>query len=170
MRMILLVILILVNSCATIPSNSPTLKESQKITKHIDVIQEERAESLPIPTQKNYSNFYLSKPNFIYTAGVPIERIINILKPINPEYFEGVSRIEFINTNKFISSSKDGWYYADIRSIRIFVDYESDEFLRRVVMHESKHHYCYQKSGNPEPLHLGCFLDTPIDKEYGFIK
>ena len=159
-----LLFLVLVNACAA-TVNSPALQQSPRIVEHIDIIQEEKIELPPIPSQKNYSNFYLSKSNFIYTAGVPLERIINILKPINPIYFEGIARIEFVKTNKFISNSRDGWYYSDSKSIRIFVDYESDEFLRRVVLHELKHHYCYTNFNNVEINHQGCFLNTPIDKE-----
>lgn len=187
MRMIIisLLFLLFVNACAKSPVNSPALQESKKIVEHIDIIQEETAN--PIQTQNDYSQFYLGKSNFIYTAGVPIDRIINILKPINPEYFEGVERIEFIKTNKFWSNSKDGWYYSDSRSIRIFVDYESDEFLTRVALHELKHNYCLTKErdsfnkcieknlDNSESWDYcyhdeGCFLNTPIDKEYGFIQ
>ena len=194
MRMVsFLLFLILINACAKSPVNSPALQETPRIVKHIDIIQEERIESPPILVQKNYSSFYLSKSNFIYTAGVPIEKIINILKPINPEYFEGVTEIDFIKTNKFISNSKDGWYYYDSKSIKIFVDYESNEFLTRTILHELKHHYCLTKEMDSFEKCLkensnmtygfdnvelwdycyhdeGCFLNTSIDEEYGFVQ
>ena len=114
MRGIFLIIILLVNSCASLPVDSPTFKDTS-IIKHIDIIEE--VTETPILTQKNYSSFYTRKSNFIYTAGVPTERIISILSPINQKYFDGVSRIEFIKTNKFISNSKDGWYYSDSKSI-----------------------------------------------------
>jgi len=73
---ICLIILILANGCAALPSNSPAYQESKRIVEHIDIIQEERVELPPIKVQKNYSSFYLSKSNFIYTAGVPIDRFL----------------------------------------------------------------------------------------------
>lgn len=166
----LILAIIFVNSCYKTSINPPALQESPRIVEHIDIIQEERIESPPILIQKDYSSFYLSKSNFIYTAGVPIERIIIILKFINPKYFEGVAKIEFIKTNKIWSNSKDGWYYSGSRSIRIFDGDESDEFLTRVVLHELKHHWCYINFNNVEINHQGCFLNTPIDNEYGIIK
>lgn len=193
MRMIsFLLFLFLVSACYQTQESSPAFEKSPRIVEHFDIIKEERIE-LPIPTQKDYSSFYLSKSNFIYTAGVPIEKIISILKPINPEYFKGITRIEFVKINKFISNSKDGWYYSDNRSIRIFVDNEGDEFLTRNVLHEIKHYYCLTKERDSFNRCLeannqmsdgfdneklfnycyhkeGCFLNTPIDEEYGFIR
>lgn len=41
------------------------------------------------------------------------------------------------------------------------------------LLHELKHHYCYLNKyywNNTNQSHQGCFLDTPIDKKFGYIE
>jgi len=176
-------------------NNTSLNLESQKVAQNQYNNKIKQSDNLTIEDKNlikktiyNYSNY-----KFIYTYGIDKERIITIVSTINPVYFEGVSMIEFVKTNKFWSNSKDGWYYPDSKSIRIFVDYEGDEFIERIILHELSHAHCFTKERESFDKCLkenskmtdgfdnaklwdycyhdeGCFLNTPIDKEYGFIK
>ena len=118
---------------------------------------------------------WMYEPNAsaVYSVAVSIERIINILTPINPEYFNGVNEIIFIYSNKEVSNSKDGLYTTDSKSIKVYIYKEADSFHTRTTLHELKHHHCnIQNEFNIEEQfeHQGCFLDTSVDKEYGFVR
>ena len=140
----------------------------------------------------NYEDY-----DFIHTYGVEKERIINIISTINPKYFEGVNVLEVINSKCRLDGCGgriDCYYYSDIVKIKCRIDFESDEWIKRNILHELKHHYCLNQERenfdsclkeNPNKIITdgfdnsrlwdycyhdeGCFLDTPIDQEYGFI-
>lgn len=113
----------------------------------------------------NYKNF-----NFIHTTeGVDREKIIGIVRTINPDYFNGISELEVIYSNPEARlDDKGGWYYSDNNKITIYDYNYSSGLLYGMILHELKHHYCWLKF--KDLSHDKCFLDTPIDKEYGQIK
>jgi len=128
----------------------------------------ENAESLQI---KNYSNYYHNL-NILRVYGIDKDRISKIIYSINPIYFEELELIEAIHSKSELRQ-KAGMYYPDSGKITLYIDWESDEWIKHNLLHELKHHYCYTnnyKWNSTEEAHQGCFFDTPIDKEYGFIR
>ena len=136
----------------------------------------------------DYDNF-----DFIHTYGVDKERVISIVSTINSAYFKGINDLEVIHGKFRLNNEADCYYYSDNAKIRCRIDFESDEWLKRKILHELKHHYCLTKeresfsycikenAGMTDGFNNtklwdycyhdeGCFLDTPIDKEYGFIR
>lgn len=89
----------------------------------------------------------------------------NIINSIDPTYFKDIKRISFIK-------SSNGWYrqgfYVPPGLIDVYViPNTSEEYTRSKLLHELKHHYCWKTEKSLS--HTGCFLNTPIDKEYGKI-
>ena len=80
---------------------------------------------------------------------------------LNPKYLEGLSKIKVMIMN-------DCGHFDEISltegviTLNPLCKNKSYWFLS-----ELKHLWCYTHTGNLEPTHQGCFLDTPIDKEYG---
>ena len=184
----LLIFLLLLSSCIrqntnnNIPVNSdvsPHASQSHESYKNAEVI---------IPNFK----WEYNDTSFINVYGVEKERIINIISEINPIHFEGISTLEVIYSKAH--GNADCWYYSDNSKIKCYIDYQGDEWLKRNILHELKHNFCLTKERddfdnclkhNPNKIITdgfdnsrlwdycyhdeGCFLSTPIDKEYGFI-
>ena len=121
-----------------------------------------------ISQQTDYSQYYHNL-NILRVYGVDRERIAKIIYSINPQYFEGISAIDAINSKQELRQ-RNGVYYPDSQKITLYIEWESDEWLKYNLLHELKHHYCYITTSNAEYNHTGCFLNTPIDREYGFIQ
>ena len=160
------------------------------IPEEIDV--KEHAPTLKVLNKDKWDkSFYTDK---IRLSGVNESYAIGIIEDINPKYLDGINILEFRHGNPSYRSY-DGVYYSDSRKIVVYVyDTEWKSYYRRVVLHELKHHYCLTKERNlfnncikSKPIaadgfthnselwdycyhEQGCFLNTPIDKEYGFIK
>ena len=131
--------------------------------------EESSTQPLPEYVQPiDYSQYYHNL-NILRAYGVDKERISKIIYSINPQYFEGIKGIDVINSKQELRQ-KNGVYYPDSQKIVLYIDWESDEWLKMNMLHELKHHYCYMTTSNAEYNHTGCFLNTPIDKEYGFIQ
>lgn len=166
-------------------SNLPSKISGNVVLNAIEKIQEKKQEMKIY----NYSNY-----DFIRTHDYSKEKIIEIVKTINPIYFEGVKELEVIHTNKQATQyPEDGWYYSDNNHIRIMEWGQSEASIKRTILHELKHHYCLTKerqdfddcikinSGMSDGFDnaklwdycyhkTGCFLNTPIDEEYRFIR
>lgn len=130
---------------------SSILKEAINISENITLLNADYA----------YDNF-----DFIKAYGINKERIIKIVTAINPKYFKGINEMEVIHSKKQDARRQaDGWYYLDSSKITIYTYDESDGYIAGIILHELKHHYCWV---NQQDLsHNKCFLDTPLDKEYG---
>lgn len=121
----------------------------------------------PHPYQRDYSSYY-QHPNFkISTYGVDSQRIINILSSINPIFFNDISEIKFVYSNKdeLMKSGthdKNGFYVYDSKSIEIYAFDEGDEYIRSIIIHELTHHYCWNIKNEKTDNHPGCFLTAPI--------
>ena len=96
----------------------------------------------------------------IKTYGVDNERVLNITSTINPKHFEGVSQLQIIySKSKFLTA--DCWYYTN-KKITCYIDWQSDEWLKRNILHEISHHKCFIKEGYmsiDNINHIGCFQD-----------
>ena len=113
----------------------------------------------------SYNNSF----NNIYVYGVDRQRIKSLINGINPDYFAGLNQIEVIHSKKQDAlRAADGWYYPDNAKIAIYIYDESDGWVLGLLLHELKHHYCWNKE--KDLGHDKCFLDTPIDKEYGIVR
>lgn len=140
-------------------SNLPSKISGNVVLNAIEKLQEKKQEIKIY----NYSNY-----DFITTYGYSKEKIIEIVKTINPVYFEGVRELEVIHTNKQVTKyPEDGWYFTSNNKIQIMEFGQSEDYIKRMILHELKHHFCYINHG--EISHTDCFLSTPIDDEYGFI-
>ena len=185
MRIIFLVLIILitaliVTACAN-PQNQqqPPMRNNVKIN-NIE-IQKEIIHPTPIPQTMIYKNNF----NKIQTYGINKTRIKTIISGMNPEYFNDLNLLEVIYSNSQATKSNiNGMYYSDNKQITLWVYDESDNYIRYLILHELKHHYCLTKERDDFDRCLklnnqmwdycyhneGCFLNTPIDKEYGIIK
>ena len=140
-----------------------------------------------IPQYTIYNNNF----DKIEVYGIDKTRIQTILKDMNPKHFEKLGLIQFIYSNRQVTKSEiNGMYYPDNKQITLWIQNESDGYVRYLVLHELKHHYCltnekenFDRCIKENKLnifdnaklfdycyHKGCFLDTPIDKEYGYLK
>lgn len=88
---------------------------------------------------------------------------------VNPDYLKGVEFIKFA----FNPAGACGYFNYNY----ILINYGNPECewqplqnKSKVFLHEVKHNYCYTTTGDVEFEHKGCFLSTPIDEEYGFIR
>lgn len=135
----------------------------------------------PVITAQNKDNFVHNDYSSFYTnnviiilQGIDNTRMLNILSPINPSYFNGVKSITFIYSNPDANYGNVGAFYnSNDKSIIVYVYKFSDYFYTREVLHELKHHYCFINNhtwANVEESHQGCFLHTPLDDEFGFVK
>lgn len=134
----------------------------------------------------DYKDYYKNF-DILHVYGVNKQRILNIIYTINPKYFEKLNDMSFVYSNKNVIKSAgtynhDG-FYAPL-TIQIYVYNETDAQINYIILHELKHHWCYMNkngeinnglgfynvNGKSYYTHGGCFLDTPLDKEYGFIK
>lgn len=148
--------------------------------KSIEVVKAEHSVQYPVNETPVFLDNFSPKIDFreayedfniLRTYGVEKEKMMGIIYKINPIYFDKLNEIEVIYSNRdALNSNIGGWYYVDSRKITIYYYNEGDEFVKHIILHELKHHYCNIKNGNAEINHQGCFLDTPIDKEYGYIK
>lgn len=113
-----------------------------------------------------YDNF-----DFVSVYGVDKQRMTNIITTINPKYFDRIQNIRFIYSNKDAMSNSgtqiQSNYNQYTNKITIYVYDELDHIIKIMILHELKHHYCWQTANDIS--HDKCFLNTPIDKEYGFI-
>ena len=172
MLILLFVIIgISLSSCASSKTYTPVSTTSQKpiLLETPEINTEIEQANVSQYTQYNFKGDY-NNFDFIYTYGVDKERIINIISSITPKYFDGISELEVIYSN---SESIRGWYYPDNAKITIYDFNYGDSFIRRNILHELKHHYCWTKGytwNTIEESHQGCFLHTPIDDEFGFVK
>lgn len=116
--------------------------------------------------------------SFIHFYGdVDKEKIMNLIYSINYSYFEGVTSLDIIKT-KFNILQNAGVYtenalYIPIDKsrgqIRWYIENEDNQITKHDILHELKHHYCWingDRWNSIEEAHQGCFLNTPIDKEY----
>ena len=158
-----IILIFLIVSCS--PS-IPSIKGEDAPAAFDTPLERQFASPPPEKPQRNYSNNY-THPNFIISDyGVGYEKIISILSPINPMFFNGVNKIEFIYSNKD-ELKKSGYdvnalYVYDSRFIVVYVFDESDEVIKKFVIHELKHHYCWNVMNETTTEHLGCFLTAPI--------
>lgn len=133
--------------------------------------------NITIPTidiNRDYRNYY---QNFtiLYTYGVDKQRMMNIIYTINPTYFKNLREFEVIYSNKDAlriggTYNGNGKYFPDNYKISLYVYDESDNYVKNLLLHELKHHWCWINKQEVNFDHQGCFLDTPIDEEYGYIK
>ena len=113
---------------------------------------------------------YINDFNSIQTTdGISIVRIKAIVSDLKLEYFKGLNVLQIVYSNPETRLNQaNGMYYTGHAQITLWIYNESDGYIRYLLLHELKHHYCWQFDKSYS--HDGCFLDTPIDKEYGFIK
>ena len=87
------------------------------------------------------------------------------LPSLNVNYLQGMDSIEITynyNCGHFDETS--------MQNGKMIIAINCDGNKTLIFLHESKHLFCYRNTGNLEPSHQGCFLNTPIDREYGFIR
>lgn len=107
--------------------------------------------------------------NKLKVYGVEKDYALSILQEINPIYFDDLNYINFIYSNPDYRVIK-GIYYPNNREITIYVyDLEWKPYYKYLTLHELKHHWCWINKQEITLNHQGCFLNTSIDKEYGFI-
>ena len=111
-----------------------------------------------------------SKP-IIVNHGVNQTKINIVLNSINQSYINDLQSIEFVYSNPKYRTM-DG-FYTPYNIVLYDYNYPVSR-LSTNLKHEAKHHYCMKQDGGYVSVdamkHIGCFLNTPIDKEYGFIK
>jgi hypothetical protein len=106
----------------------------------------------------------------VSSYGVDKGRVEKVISSIDVKYFTGVKKISFFPKSPKSLSRTDGFYSPGGYITLYDSGYPNIQILRNVLLHELKHHYCYTKSKNLDPVHTGCFLSTPIDKQYGYIR
>ena len=144
-----------ISSAAVIGSAAPNVAATAAAE---DIISEEKAAL--------QANLYSNNFDKIEVYGIDEERIKSIIAGINPKYFEELKLLQMIHSNRQATGSDvNGMYYPDSKQITLWLFDESDGYIRYLLLHELKHHHC-----NPDITHSNCFLNTPIDEEYGFIK
>lgn len=155
-------------SCSASKSQIISDDVSEQVIKETILMDDTTIETQPIPTQPySLDKLFSLKLELI---GVNESYAINLLESINPEYFEGLNKITFMYSHPDYREV-NGWYYTDSKEIMIYMyDWEWRDYYKRTVIHEIKHHWCNINTGNGEITHMGCFLNTPIDQEYGYIK
>ena len=104
----------------------------------------------------------------IKNYGVPQEIIDNSMS-INCQYFENIQLIEWYNTSKWELQTNHGYEIFQSNNIKIYWRDDSHINYQKLMLHELKHAWCWNNQHEMTTTHKGCFLDTPIDKEYGFI-
>ena len=112
----------------------------------------------------------LSSQAYAYNLDLQVNnqtKIHNVLKSINQSYFENVNTITFVNSNPIYRRYIEGGHVLETiglyapNTIIIYVWKTYEELnLREALIHELKHHYCWQKEFYLG--HEGCFLHTPI--------
>lgn len=98
---------------------------------------------------------------------------------LNLELFNNTNGIYFFEGIETCKGYVEGCYYPSNGTIYI----EKTANFKLVLLHELKHIFCKDKQPECKTsdilendrkydkcIHQGCFLNTPIDKEYGFIK
>lgn len=128
------------------------------------------------------SSFSYAYPFIISNEGTNHTKAKQLVYSIPEKYFKDVE-INFIYSNPDYRNVV-GVYYPYSKSIIIYY-YKTDtaEKIKLILLHELKHHYCWINQmeinygfgwqwidGQPYWTHSGCFLNTPIDEEYGFVK
>ena len=170
--------LIVLFGCSSYTYVSPSIIKNENKILQSNITTNYQKESQNFSQEKKIPKIIFNKAyptfNFLKVSNFDRQRAINILKTIDYSYIIGLNEIYFIHSNKnVINNNEDGLYNQYTKSIEIYEDGESDEYLKRILLHELKHHYCVQKGYSFETIeesHQGCFLNTPIDREYGFIK
>ena len=141
-----------------------------EVTNVIQIEERLNNEITSIPIRATYDNSWVT----IRTYGVEKIRIQKIVNTINTKYFTGLNEISVIYSNPNINiDNKRAIYIPDSQSMTLWIYDEGNEYVRYLLLHELKHHYCYthnQSWSTVEEAHQKCFLSTPIDIEYGFIK
>lgn len=121
----------------------------------------------------NMKNYVYSNYTFLKTYNFDRARAINIINKINPTYLYGIKEIRIMHSNRNVRGTLIQAMYYPYAKLAVVYEYgEGDGWIMNNILHELKHNYCFaqgQRWKNNEESHQGCFLDTPIDKEYGFI-
>lgn len=163
--MLIIVLTLFLISCNNkLPQGSGSVEPSISAAVSGDIIS-------PAATVMQYTDYNNDFNSIQTTDGINIVRIKSIVNEINPEYFKGLNLLQAVYSNPDSRlNPADGMYYYDSKGIALWIYDESDGYIRYLLLHELKHHYCWNIMNENTDTHQGCFLDTPIDREYGFIK
>ena len=138
---------------------------TSKVINDVNVIEDVISEESDAQQFLVYHNEF----NRTKTYGINEARVKSIISEMNPAYFEGLNLLQIVHSNRQATKSNiNGMYYPSNAQITLWVKDESDGYIRYLLYHELKHHYCW--INQKDLSHQGCFLDTPIDREIGFIK
>lgn len=126
-----------------------------------------------------------SEPNIIVQPNVDFEELswkFEIIKSVSITYHgnvrikEDVYSLTNLNYSKYLRGVKTITFTKNLRDCghyypggTILIN-PTCAYLDRWLLHELKHHHCWNQNKNLEPNHKGCFLNTPIDKELGYIQ
>lgn len=176
---------LLLAGCGAIPSTThislPTQANFQDNPPVITPVGAKTPISSSAPTPLNYKDNYDNMNlRFIHFRGVDETKIMRIIYTINPKYFQDLISIDFVKT-KFSDLQQAGTYNENAEYtptanggiIKVYLENEDNVLTIHNLLHELKHHYCWTNGYKWTTIaesHQGCFLNTPIDKEYGFIK
>lgn len=90
-----------------------------------------------------------------------------VLSSINKSYFKGVDEIRYYSMR---FGEWFNWRGLFIPYSNIIMMHTDGGIHHGTLLHELKHNWCWNNKQEINLNHQGCFLDTPIDKEYGQIK
>jgi hypothetical protein len=170
MRRLLLVLSILVIiGCSPVQPAvlmSPQPVEQKEEVPVVQIPIETPSEPPTLLVPNSYERDQYPKFN-ILLYGVDKDYAESIVYSINPEYYEGLREIKIIYSKQHMLPG-EGYYYQDSYSIMLY-DVPRYDFLKYNLLHELKHHYCWYVKRQSSADHQGCFLNTPIDEEYGEI-
>ena len=190
----LCLIIIFLTSCTT-QNISPATVYVKEIPKNdipggAYIFEPPKQTAVPINnTQPSFKGDY-KDISFIHFIGFNESRkqeILNGFYELNSSYFQNLHELEFIYSNKEQNKIGGGaWETAGLYTpykIQIWVFDEPVSQIKYWLLHDVKHEYCWTNyqvinekmgwqlvNGQTYWTHDGCFLNTPIDKEYGFVE
>ena len=87
---------------------------------------------------------------------------------LDMNYLEGVKAINFV-VSRHCGLYENGVINIDISPSWIRWAFTCSYDRRESFLHELKHHWCWKNYKVINYDHKGCFFNTPLDKQYGFI-
>lgn len=145
----------------SIKSNPPELNIPLLIDNDVDV------------NKLNEFFIYDTKIEITYKNNMIIKEkkyMLKYVKDLNLDSTYGLKYVRFTNSpwGNCGDYLLDGGFYINLGNKECEFGWKRNK--SQIFLHELKHHYCWFERKEVTINHQGCFLDTPIDKEYGIIK
>lgn len=166
----MILMLLPVSACNGSPLPLPNAEQAKLLDYGLYNTEPAPAANKTASPKPNYSSQYIAS-GIVEGIEVDAALIYNAFSDVNFEYAKGLTKIRVMRSNpEHRMATSNGLYYADTNEILIYHWDEGEEWVRHIALHEMKHHWCWYNRQEQTQNHQGCFLDTPIDREYGFIK